>query len=103
MVAKMSREVDGKHGVEEYLAIGLGNAMTFQPAINDDEVLDLDRETRRFTATLLPFSRRLLSNGDVFQRFEFAGTNFDGRDACFTSDSVSAWLCSDKSPSTAKH
>jgi len=27
------QKVDGKHGVEEYLAVGLGHTMAFQPAM----------------------------------------------------------------------
>lgn len=74
------KEVDSEHGIEEHLTVALRHAMPLQPAIHDDEVFHLHRETWRFTSAGLSDFPLLLANGHVFQRLEFARPDFDSGD-----------------------
>jgi len=72
-------EVDGEHRVEEHLAVTLRHAMPLQPPIDNQEVFDLHRETRRLPDGGFASVALALPNRDVGQSFELAGANLDGR------------------------
>src|ERR1035441_2260221 len=40
-------EIDGEHGIEEHLTVGLRHTIPLQPAIDNHKVFDLHGETRR--------------------------------------------------------
>jgi len=72
-------EVDGEHRIEEHLAVALRHAMPLQPPIDNQEVFDLHRETRRLPDGGFASVALTLPNRDVGQSFELAGANLDGR------------------------
>jgi len=73
-------KVDCENRVEEHLAVGLRNTMPVQPAINNDEILNLHRETRRLAPALVPVVPLLLPHGHVSQCFELTGADLYRRE-----------------------